>query len=126
MFFKKYNRLLFFKNILIYSQLIMMESSSLEEKNIIKVVRNVFRLKKELDDITIKGIRNFFRLEKEIKVMKYRIIRDIKNLFQHEEKDYYKLVKVVIFGVKVMLNMKVKAIEKHYQLKNVLMKLNHT
>ena len=63
-----------------------MESSSLEEKNIIKVVRNVFRLKKELDDITIKGIRNFFRLEKEIKVMKYRIIRDIKNLFQHEEK----------------------------------------
>ena len=126
MFFKKYNRLLFFKNNLIYSQLIMMESSSLEEKNIIKVVRNVFRLKKELDDITIKGIRNFFRLEKEIKVMKYRIIRDIKNLFQHEEEDYYKLVKVVIFGVKVMLNMKVKAIEKHYQLKNVLMKLNHT
>ena len=106
MFFKKYNRLLFFKNNLIYSQLIMMESSSLEEKNIIKVVRNVFRLKKELDDITIKGIRNFFRQEKEIKVMKYRIIRDIKNLFQHVEKDYYKLVQVVIFGVKVMLNMK--------------------
>ena len=77
-----------------------MESSSLEEENIIKVVRNVFTLKKKIDDTTIKGKRNFFRLEKEIKVMKYRIIRDIKDLFQHEEKDYYKPVKVGNFWSK--------------------------
>ena len=32
---------------------------------IIKDVRNLFRLKKELDDNTIKDIRNPFRLKKE-------------------------------------------------------------
>ena len=34
----------------------------------------------------IKGIRNLFRLEKEIKVIKDRILRDIKNIFEHKEK----------------------------------------
>ena len=44
-----------------------MESSSLEEANIIKDVRNLFSLKKEIDDTGIKAIRNLFRLEKEKK-----------------------------------------------------------
>ena len=39
-----------------------MESSSLEEENIIKHIRNLFRLRKEIDDTTIKDIRNLFRL----------------------------------------------------------------
>ena len=51
----------------IFSQHLIMESSSLEEKNIIKDVRNIFRLKKEVDDTTIKDIRNLFRLKKVIK-----------------------------------------------------------
>ena len=42
-----------------------MESSSLEEENIIKDVRNPFRLKKEIDDTAIKDIRNLFEREKE-------------------------------------------------------------
>ena len=44
----------------------MRESPSLEEENIIKDVRNLFRLeilKKETTDATIKDIRNLFRLE---------------------------------------------------------------
>ena len=46
-----------------------MESSRFErdkkiEENIIKDVRNIFRLK-EIDDTTIKDIRNFFRLNPE-------------------------------------------------------------
>ena len=54
------------------------------------------------------------------------IIRDIKNLFEHEEKEnYYKPVKTSNFGITIILNIKVKAIEKHYQLKNFLLKLNH-
>ena len=36
-----------------------MGSPNLEEENIIKDVRNLFRLKKEIDDVTIKDIRNF-------------------------------------------------------------------
>ena len=40
----------------------------------------------------IKDIRNVFRLEKENKDIKDRIIRDIENLFEYQEEDYYKLV----------------------------------
>ena len=51
-------------------------------------------MKKEIDDTTIKCTRNLLRLEKENKAIKDRIMRDIKNLFEHEEEDYYKPVKV--------------------------------
>ena len=53
-----------------------MESSSLEEENIIKDVRNLFILRKEINDTTIKDIRNIFRLRKENKVIKDRILGD--------------------------------------------------
>ena len=61
-----------------------MESSGLEEdknieENIIKDIRNLFRLsklKKETKDAAIKSIRNLFRLKKENKAIKDRIIRD--------------------------------------------------
>ena len=57
-----------------------MESLSLEEENIIK------------------DIRNRFRLEKETKAIKDRILRDIRNLFEHEEEEkYYKPVRVSNF-----------------------------
>ena len=45
-----------------------MESSSLEEKIIIKDIRNLFRLIKKIDDTTTKGIRNLFRLVKQLKI----------------------------------------------------------
>ena len=70
-FFKEYNRL---------AQHIMMESLSLEEEKIIKDIRNLFRLKKELNYNAIKDIKNLFRLEKETKAIKDRIRRGIKNL----------------------------------------------
>ena len=57
-----------------------MQSPSFEEENIIKDVRNLFRLEKlkiETSDTTIKGIRNLFRLEKENKAIKDRILKDI-------------------------------------------------
>ena len=96
----------------------MMESSSLGEENIIKDVRNLFRLeklKKETNDITIKDVRNLSRLEKENEQIKDRILRDINvfrleienkaikhiilrnigNLVENEEEEnYYKLVGV--------------------------------
>ena len=68
------------------------------EENIIKDVRNLFRLKKlkkETNDVAINGIRNLFRLKKENKAIKDRIIRNIRNLFEHEEENnYYKPVSV--------------------------------
>ena len=60
----------------------MMESLSLEEEKIIKDIRNLLRLKKET------------------KAIKDRILRDIKNLFEHEEEEeekYYKPVRVSNF-----------------------------
>ena len=58
-----------------------MESLSLEEENIIT------------------DIKNLFRLEKEIKANNDRILRNIKNLFEHEETEetYYKPVRVSNF-----------------------------
>ena len=49
------------------------------------------------------------------------------NLFEHEEEEnYYKPVRVVTVGVIIILNVKVTVIEiKHYQLKNILIKLVH-
>ena len=71
-FFKEYNRLFFFFKKKISFTTLMMESLSLEEENIVK------------------DIRNLFRLEKKTKAIKNRMLRDIENLFEHEEKDYYK------------------------------------
>ena len=66
-----------------------MESLSIEEENIIKNIRNLFKLKKELNCTEIKDIRNLFRLAKETKAIKYRILRDINNRFEHEEEENY-------------------------------------
>ena len=76
-----------------------MESLSLEKENIIKDIRNLFRLKKEQNYAAVKDIRNLFRQEKETKAIKDRILRDIKNLFEHEkeEENYYKPVRVSNF-----------------------------
>ena len=75
-----------------------MQSLNLEEENIIKDIRNVFRLKKELSYIAIEDIRNLFRSEKETKAIKDRTLRHIKNLFEHgEEENYYKPVRVSNF-----------------------------
>ena len=56
----------------------MIESSVLEEEQIVKDVKNLFRLKKpktETIDTTIKDIRSIFILEKENKTIKDRMLR---------------------------------------------------
>ena len=66
-----------------------MENPNPEEENIIKDVRNYFRLeklKKETIATTIKYIRNLLRLKKENNAIKDRIRRDIKNAFRQEKK----------------------------------------
>ena len=70
-----------------------MESLSPEEENLIKDMRNIFRLKKEQNYIAVKHVRNIFRLKKEIKGIKDIVLSNIKNLFQYEkEVNYYKPV----------------------------------
>ena len=68
-----------------------------EEENVIEDVRSLFRLKKQLNYTTIKDIRNVFRLEKETKAIKDRMLRDIKNLFEHQEEEFYKPVRASNF-----------------------------
>ena len=43
---------------------------SLEEENIVKDKRNLFRLKKEQNYTAVEDIRNLFKQEKETKVIK--------------------------------------------------------
>ena len=47
----------------------------------IQDIRNLFRLKKELNYNGIQDIRNLFRLEKETKVIKDGILTDINRVF---------------------------------------------
>ena len=49
---------------------------------------------KKTGDSIIKNIRNRFMLEKENKAIKNRIIKDNRNLFEQEDKYYYKQVRV--------------------------------
>ena len=59
-------------------------------------MKNLFRLKEELNDTAIKDTIKHFRLKTEIKGIKYIILRDIKNLFGHEkeEENDYKPVRI--------------------------------
>ena len=66
-----------------------MESLILEEEKIIKDIKNLFRLKRELNYTSFKDIRNLLDKKKETKSIKDRKLRLIKNLFEHEE-NYYK------------------------------------
>ena len=71
-----------------------MKSSRLEN-NIIKDIRNLFRLKNEINDTATKYMRNLFRLKKENEGIKNRANRDIGKLSEHEEEEnYYKLLRV--------------------------------
>ena len=47
-----------------------MENPRFEEEKIVKDIRNLFRLKKELNYTAIKDITNLFRREKETKAIK--------------------------------------------------------
>ena len=58
------------------------------EENIIKDVSNHFRLKK------IKKETNNATIKSTSKAIKYKIIRDIRDLFEHEEEDYCKPIEV--------------------------------
>ena len=42
----------------------------------------------------MKNIRNLFKPEEETKAIKDKILGDIKNIFQHEEENYYKPIGV--------------------------------
>ena len=64
------------------------------EDNVIKDLRNLFRLKKLIDDTAIKDIRNLFRLKNENEAIKVWIIWEIKKLFEHGEEGYDKPVRV--------------------------------
>ena len=74
----------------------MMTNPKPEKEKVIKDIRNLFRLKKELNYTAIQDITNFFRTEKEAKEIKDRILRYINNLFEHEKEkeSYFKSVRV--------------------------------
>ena len=66
-----------------------MENPRHEEENIIKDIRNLFRLKKELNCTAVKDIVYLFRIEKENKAIKDKILREIQNFPGHKEEEAY-------------------------------------
>ena len=59
----------------------------------------------------IKKTANLFKVKKENEAIKDKIIRDIKSLFEQQEEHYYKPVRVLIFGIIIILKMKEVVIE---------------
>ena len=55
------------------------------EDNIIKDVGSLFRLKKEIYGNTVRNTKNLFRLKKENETIQDEVIRDIRNLFEHND-----------------------------------------
>ena len=106
-----------------------MEKLGLEEENIIKDIRNLFRLKKEQNYTEIKDIRNVFREEKETKAIKDRILRYIKNIFEQKEEEgnYYKPVRVSNFWSNNCIEYESNSdTNKTLLVEEYLNKLNHT
>ena len=98
-----------------------------EEEIITKDIRNLFRLKKELNYTAVKDIRNLYRLEKDTKAIKDGVLRDNENLFEYEEEEnYYKPVTASNFWSNNYIEYKSGSDrKKHYHLKNILVKLDH-
>ena len=67
----------------------MMENPRSGKEKINKGIRNLFRLKKELNQVAIKYLRSLSRQEKETKA--------IKNIQRYEEENYYKPARVSNF-----------------------------
>ena len=72
----------------------------------------------------IKDIRNIFRLDKETKAIKDKTLKDIKNLFDHEEEEnYQKPVRVISFWSNN--DIEYKSNSDNYRLKNILIELDY-
>ena len=83
-FSREYIRLNFFKKLDNKDVSRREEKDERTKDSISKDVQNLFRLKKEIEEIdyiAIKDVRNHFRLKKEKDAIKNRIIRDIRRLF---------------------------------------------
>ena len=64
------------------------------QDNLIKDVRIPFRIKIKIDVTIITDMQNLFRLKKENETIKHIIIKDIRNLFEHEEEDHYQPISI--------------------------------
>ena len=87
---------------------------------IIKDIKNIFRLRKEIDNSAIKGITK----KKENETIKDWIIRDIKSLFE-QENNYYKPIRVGNLWNDSFIEYESNS-DKKNQYKNILMKLKPT
>ena len=76
----------------------------------------------------IQSIRNLFKIKNENKAIQYRIIRDIRTLFeQQEENDFYKRIRAGSFWNKNSVKCQSSGDRnKNLSVKEYLDKLNHT
>ena len=96
-------------------------------ENIIKDIRNHFRLKKDQNYTAIKDKQNLFKLEKETKAIKDSILGDIKNLFEYEKEEAnYKQVNITNFWSNNYIEYKSNGDRnKTLSVENILIKLEH-
>ena len=63
-----------------------MKNLQLEEENIIKDIRNLFRRKKKLNYSPIKDIRNIFRQKKKLKQLRIEYLEILRIFFSMKKK----------------------------------------
>ena len=89
------------------------------------VEKSKSKIQEESKDNIIKNIKNTFKLKKENKTDK--IIGYLRNLFELEIEDYCKAMRVGNFcSINYIEYESNSDRDKNYQLKNILIKLNHT
>ena len=89
------------------------------------VEKSKSKIQEESKDNIIKNIKNTFKLKKENKTDK--IIGYLRNLFELDTEDYCKAIRVGNFcSISYIEYESNSDRDKNYQLKNILIKLNHT
>ena len=108
--------------------MILFKTTGYSQPKLVKTAKTVYggRKKKSEEDV-IKSIRNLFKLKKENEEIEHRITTDIRTLFEQEKEIIINQYEQAIFGIRIILHMKVVVIEiKPHQQKGTQMKLNHT
>ena len=109
----------------------MMNRLRLEEDRTVKIitkeVRNLFISRKVIHSKTIKDIRDLLKLKKQNETIKIKIITGIRILLELENEESYKEpIRAVNLYSHNYIKYENNVIErKHYQLNNILIKLDH-
>ena len=92
--------------------MILFKTTGYGKPKLVKTIKTVYGSgKKQSEEDVIKSIRNLFKLKKENEEIEHGITTDIRTLFEQEKEIIINQYEQVSFGIRIILNMKVVVIE---------------